>query len=448
MKSLKFYLFIIFIILGITLFSTVTFASSITVYGKYTAGNLTLTSYSKAWTNDNLKDLYLELLNNFHGDEFNCLKNIFIYPNAPYGVNGYYKEDTYIQNGVYTLGDSASIEIFNGDKFDTIYKIAPILSHEYGHHYTIYNMYNYEGVYMNNYEDSEYYKIRNLDKYPVSLKHSEEEGYIYHWDILELLAYDYTQLLGSSNARSSVDFKDLKEILEENLNFSDIYNNSFNSMPQKNLDLPLASEVEGLYAYLLKIGGYTSSVYPKLSTYPVIKNITASKTLDDKVMFSLEWSSAEGLGTLEYTLIMYPVGNPFSITPIKTVSALESLTAVFGNYAIKKGDGSINSISQQYPEEVVFRIYIKDSKSYIYSSNPITYNLKELEKNLNKIETANTTTTKNNSSNKPSTNINSSPSKTQSPSNSNLNFNVSLPKNDQKLALSNSIMSMLKYLKV
>lgn len=339
------------------------------------------------------------------------------------------------------MGNNASIEIYNGDILDTIDKIAPILSHEYGHHYTIYNIFKYEGIYLNNYANSEYYKIRNLAEYPISLDYTGDSEYIYHWDILELLAYDYVQLLGSTRAKQSKDFKDLEEMANENISEPNFYINAFNSKPQINPYLPLASEVEGLYNYLLKIGGYTSSS-PKLYTYPEIIEVTASKTITDETMFKVNWSEAVGFGTLEYTVVMYPVGNPFSVIPIKTVYGSEELSAVFGSFSLKKDDNSIYTVRHPYIEEVELKIYVKDAKGYIYSSEPVTYNLVELSNNLN-IQTQNLAQSnyKNNETTSSSNNHYPTSEKTA-------NFNVTYKHSDNDgFILENSFISILNSLK-
>ena len=83
------------------LFNISVFADELKVYSTYTANNLTITSYSKNWSKSMLKDLYLELLNNFHSDEFDYLSNIYIYPDSPEGVNGLYYDDIFLENGKY-----------------------------------------------------------------------------------------------------------------------------------------------------------------------------------------------------------------------------------------------------------------------------------------------------------------------------------------------------------
>ena len=134
MKILKINILSIFFILF--LFKTDIFATP-KVYATYTANTLTITSYSKSWNKNMLKNLYVELISNFHGDEFDFLSDIYIYPNSPEGVNGLYYDDISLENNKYVLGSNAYINLYNGERYNTIPKIAYTLSHEYGHHYMI-----------------------------------------------------------------------------------------------------------------------------------------------------------------------------------------------------------------------------------------------------------------------------------------------------------------------
>ena len=377
MKIFKINILSIFFI--IFLFKTNIFADNPKIYATYKANNLTITSYSKSWTENMLKDLYTELLNNFHGDEFNYLSNIYIYPNSPEGVNALYYDNIYLEDGKYVLGDNAYINLYNGERYNTIPKIAYTLSHEYGHHYMIYNLVQSENVYYHNLKSSNYVKIRNLDGLPV-IYDSNSEDYLYHWDIMEIMADDYVQLLGSSNARLSYDYKSVDELLKAN---EKPYENpsSFNLKPQLNPYIPLAADTEGLYNYLLKIANFTVAL-PKIPDKPKLNNITGTVALNQEPTYNISWNNPNKDEVFEYTLVMYPDNNPFVPYPLKTLTSKEPLNVTFGSYSIKQKDGSIKSISQKYEGNYTLKLYIKDSSGFIYASEPLTSNFTQLSKNI------------------------------------------------------------------
>lgn len=253
------------------------------VFATYKANNLTITSYTKTWTKSMLEKLYIELLNNFHGDELSYLSDIYLYPDSPEGVNGLYYDNIYLQNGEYVLGENSCIKLFNADRYNTIEKIAYNLSHEYGHHYMIYNIMQKENIYYPDIRKSKYFKIRNLENYPVVCDETKK-NYLYHWDILELMADDYVQLLGSSNAKKSYDYKSIDELLKEG---KPLYDNklAFNLRPQINPYLPLAADVDGLYSYILWIGGFTLKL--EAPEKPKLDKIAVYKSIDNKPTYKI-----------------------------------------------------------------------------------------------------------------------------------------------------------------
>ncbi|WP_250278187.1 hypothetical protein [[Clostridium] colinum] len=370
---------LISLIFVIFLFKCSTLADNLKIYSTYTVNNLTITSYSKSWTKNMLKDLYAELLNNFHGEEFDNLSDIYIYPNSPEGVNGFYYDNIYLEDNEYILGNNAYINIYNGDRLNTIPKIAYILSHEYGHHYMTYNLMKTENIYYHNLKDSNYVNIRKLEGNPV-IYDVNKKDYLYHWDIMEIMADDYVQLLGSSTARKSYDFKSVDEILKNNeKNYDNIH--SFNLKPQLNPYLPLAADVAGLYNYLISIGGFTVS-QPKIPNKPKLNDITGYIGLNNEPTYNITWDNPNKNETFEYTLVIYPDDNPFVVYPLKTITSKEPLNVTFGSYSIKQKDGTIKSITQKYEGIYTLKLYYKDSLGFIHSSEPREYNFTEINKNI------------------------------------------------------------------
>ena len=375
MKFLK--INIISLVFVIFLFKTSAFSEN-KIYATYTNNNLTIQSYSKSWNENMLESLYKELLNNFHGEEFNYLSNIYIYPDSPEGVNGLYFDDIYIDNG-YKLGNKAYINLYNGEKLNTISKMAYTLSHEYGHHYLIYNLLESENIYYNNLKNSKYINIRNLKNKPIVYDQNDKD-YVYHWDIAEIMADDYVQLLGSSTAKASYDYKSVDELLSEN---KPLYNNpsSFNLKPSLNPYIPLAADVPGLYTYFLNLSGFTAS-QPKPPIKPVLGDIKAHIGSNNEPTYNISFDNQNKNDILEFTLVIYPQSNPFVPYPLKTLTSKEPLNITFGSFNVKDKNNKIKSISQKFEGNHTLVLYIKDSLGFIYSSQPKTYNFTKINDNL------------------------------------------------------------------
>lgn len=241
-----------------------------------------------------------------------------------------------------------------------------------------YNLVRSENIYYNNIKDSKYVKIRNLDNIPII--DNTDDDYLYHWDILEIMADDYVQLLGSSNAKLSYDYKSVDELVKTNQ--KPYYNPySFNLRPQLNPYIPLAADITGLYNYLLDISGFTVA-QPKIPKKPKLSNITGSVALNGEPTYNISWDNPNKDEPFEYTLVMYPDDNPFIPYPLKTLTSKEPLNVTFGSYSIKQKDGSLKSISQKYEGNYTLKLYIKDSLGFIYSSPTLTSNFTNLSKNI------------------------------------------------------------------
>ncbi len=377
MKILKINMISLFFI--VFLFNINVFAKDYKTYATYTVNNLTITSYSKSWSKDMLKSLYVELVSNFHSDEFSYLSEIYIYPDAPEGVNGLYYDDIYLEDDGYKLGNKAYINLYNGEKLNSIPKMAYTLSHEYGHHYMIYNLMQKEGIYYHNLKDSKYVNIRKLEGSPVVFDVNKSD-YLYHWDIMEIMADDYVQLLGSSNARLSYDYKSSDELLKENKKPYESPS-SFNLKPQLNPYLPLAADVDGLYNYFINIGGFTVAK-PKAPNKPKLNDITGYVGENKEITYNISWDNVNKNEPLEYTLVIYPDNNPFTPYPLKTLTSKEPLNVTFGSYSIKQKDGSIKSISQKYSDKYTLKLYVKDSLGFTYTADSITYDFTQVNKKI------------------------------------------------------------------
>ncbi len=332
-------------------------------------------SFSSNWSDvKKLEIVYKELLNNFHAEEIEYFSAVYIYPDSPDGVAAYYYPDfDFGKNGQYIYKKGRYIEIFNGNEYTDISQFARILSHEYGHHFTYYYLITKENKHFAQWKDTEYAKIRNLKAYPkVKYYYYNDKEYDHLWDICEIAAEDYVQLFGSSLARSSTMYYDSQQRVENNIQEVYYDNHSFNLLPQENLFLPLATEVEGLYLYWLGLAGYTGAV-PSLPKKPILTLKEYYPIYEDYYQYYFQWTPASynSQEQYEYTLVAYPTENIQLPEAIKTVKTGEPLEAIAGSALHYNGDGTMNVLLENYEGDYIFRLFIKNKRGYVFSSQPL-----------------------------------------------------------------------------
>lgn len=333
-----------------------------------------IVSFSSEWgTEEKLKTVYDELLNNTYGDEIAYLDAIYIYPDSPDNVASYYYHSyTEDENGDYIYNDGRYIELFNGDIYTDIKDIAKVIAHEYGHHFTFYYLTTVEKLSNSEWIDSNYAKIRNLDMYPQITYFGEDPLlYSHEWDIAEILAEDYVQLYGSELAKQTRDYYDIKERLHNNVVEYYYYYNDFNLLPQENLDLSLAADVEGLSDYFFELSGIP--IQRPIETFEIsapnlseINNIF--KNYNEYVF---RWDNIENLESIdgyEYTLLINNVGQNDYPIPLKTIVSGEPTFAVAGT-AIDFLNGT--AIYANYEGEYELRLFVKDVNGYMHSSEVV-----------------------------------------------------------------------------
>ncbi|MBC7958467.1 MAG: hypothetical protein H7X94_01250, partial [Vallitaleaceae bacterium] len=223
---------------------------------------LTIVSYSVNWkSEEKLRSVYEELLKNAHGSEMAFLSTIYIYPGGPTdypaGFTSFYHEDvSQAKDGKFIFHNNCTIEIYNADEYTELSQMARILSHEYGHHFTFYYLMTKENLSKDEWIVSQYADLRNLQDYSqVTYLNENPKTYSHEWDIAEILADDYVQLFGSELAKKSRDYMDVKERIDHNLANYYFHYSDFNLLPQENLKLELASDVEGLANYFESLSG-------------------------------------------------------------------------------------------------------------------------------------------------------------------------------------------------
>ncbi|HOQ16858.1 MAG: S-layer homology domain-containing protein [Epulopiscium sp.] len=338
---------------------------------------VTIVSFSYNWASqEKLKEVYDELLKNFHGEEIKYLTYIYIYPDSPEGVLACYYEDYDINSeGEYVYKPGRYIEIFNGDQYTDVSQFARVLAHEYGHHFTLYYLMTKENKHFNQWKETNYAKIRGLEKYKeVGYFSVQDNRYSYQWDVAEIAANDYVQLFGSPNAKKSTDYKDVQERVEQNIKASYYSTDSFNLSPQENLSIPLAADVPGLYLYWLGLAGYTS-MEPDIPVKPQISIKKHKEIMSGYFQYEVTWNPISKYDEYEYTLVAYPAADYIIFPrPIKTVSPGESTKAYFGSAMHQNENGTVNLIlDDQYEGEFYFRLFIKDKRGFIFSTEPVKY---------------------------------------------------------------------------
>jgi hypothetical protein len=215
----------------------------------------------------------------------------------------------------------------------------------------------------------------------VDYGQKDDDSYVRAWDIAEIAVNDYMQLLASPNARRSFTYDDSAGILAGNSPVSYI-EGYFNSLPQENLNMELAAEVDGLYEYLLKAGGIciykgggglqAKYAVPSIVEKPKIKLLRSDESFLNP-RYTLEFEPAVGNGPFEYTVVMYPENIPYHPMPLKTLADGDELTAVFGTVVRQEEDGSLTGIFEYYGGKYTFRIFAMDANGYYYSSELFQY---------------------------------------------------------------------------
>lgn len=402
-KLLYFFLFIvIFIPVDINSEARVEYGEPLGVYEDV----VKIVSFTQKWKDEEkLKEVHDELLNNFHGEEIDYLEGVYLYPDSPEGVSGLYMgEFDYDENGNYINVDTNYIEIFDCKTYSNFSDFARKLSHEYGHHYTTYYFIKKENRYFSSWKDTRYAEVRDIKdhekiKYYNSLNN---ENYKHKWDIMEILAEDYVQLLGSKLAKKSTDYKDVIEKIEiGEVDEKYYFNSSFNLLPQENMDIELAADVEGLYEYFLNLSGYTAVQKEpenmpeleilekeKILTFEDLKeynyyNFTKNEFEHANKRYAIGWDKVDK--NYEYTLIAHPKGNSNFPDPIKTVNDNESLVAYFGSSILKDEEGNKDIIVNSYEGEYIFRLLLKDENNFIYEADRIEIDFGEIQEQFEQI---------------------------------------------------------------
>ncbi|MCA1030255.1 hypothetical protein LCL95_04280 [Bacillus timonensis] len=214
-------------------------------YAKYQSPEgIAFLSYTEKWDEDKLKDLYLELLNNQHGEELKLLQEVRVMSGELVGSSGTKGQYHALTN---------TITLFHGDIYTSPSMMRETLSHEYGHHVGYYYLPSHH------FPNSTWAQLRGLETEHVSWdafwRYSTERHERYPQ---EIFADDYVLLFGPT---SSFDEKDAWS------------NEAFYLRTQQaNQEIPNVLELTDLHHYLEKITGFEVSrnrimMTPKMESF-------------------------------------------------------------------------------------------------------------------------------------------------------------------------------------
>lgn len=323
-------------------------------------------SHSANWQGEKLKEIYDELLLNKHGDEINYIAKIVVYGDVSEigtkdsviaGTHSttqeYYQVFFDIPALVpsslkYGLSTKMSvIELYNMDEYDTIEQAAKTISHEYGHHYTIfYFMSDDEQV-----KESQYYGLREFQDFSQKIFYDNQQEYLINhmWSIYEIAAEDYVQLMGSPNAHQTREYKDVFDVLNSGSSTYKIYadSNTSNVFPQENMLIPLANEVSGLRDYYYSFIDEDNE-YGSLTKIDFDLQIE-KKSYQGNVYYEITWDNVFNSAQAFYTLVCYDSEKKI-YSPIRTLYGNETPIARVGT-ATKIRGNTIISLPDSVPKE-------------------------------------------------------------------------------------------------
>ncbi|SJZ91466.1 hypothetical protein [Garciella nitratireducens] len=375
---MKKYFLIIGIILMIHFYFTGNVQAEQVLYDTYKGElKIEIRSYTPNWRGEKLKQVYEELLNNAYGEEIKYLSTINLYPDNPYGgeeeglYHGAYQKKSFLNYSNYTMQKNRTIDLFNMKEKNDIQDIARTLSHEYGHHFTLYYLMQYEGKTFEQWRDTDYAKIRGLTQ-DKRVRNDYSNGH--QWNITEIAAEDYVQLFGSLTAKKPTYYDDIveraeKQTLDKKLNWN---NRIYNIYPQENMNIPLANNIFHLREYWEKATKLkvNSGNQPPES---VIVGLTEVRDLGyNKKQYVLQWTKSldQDSSELLYTVVAFD-DKQQELIPIKTVRESQELKAVLGSIKIIQKDKIVFYSDTFVDSPKTIFIFIMDEQGNIVSSNGV-----------------------------------------------------------------------------
>jgi hypothetical protein len=365
-----------------------------------TREGIQIVSYVDAWPVDKLPEIAEELYKNRHGLEMEYLDRIEIYPDMepngneqvsasyekdqqqlsiPVNLSGFlpadYKLEVSVEKGV--------IRIYKGEEKTEIEDIAMELSHEYGHHFTFFHFGDTFSA--RNFKESTYYNLRQLHQYPEVNGEASYEEQTHRWSVFELAAEDYLQLLGSPTGKRITRYLDINQKMGSTtyqpVNTASRFN--FNAIPQENWNIPLASQVEGLYQYFLSFleeppSTAVTAMIPSQNTGEILPQL--SHRVEEQYNFRkhiIEWDGIDTENSEQPVYTLVAIDRDNRVIPIKTVYPGEKTSAVVGTVT-----QAIDSFIYYYQDgldqgSLDFRLYLQYPNGRVLAAEDLTVEFNE-----------------------------------------------------------------------
>ncbi|MGI5849319.1 MAG: hypothetical protein ACOX8Q_04510 [Christensenellales bacterium] len=340
----------------------------------HTPLGFSIVSYSEKWTGDKLIDIYLELLNNTHGDEIMSISKVIIYPGESEidvtdhiiaGSHTIKRKDSSVffnlpsivpKSMRYSIHSTLSIiELFNMDAYDNVQQASKTIAHEYGHHYSMYYFMQDDKAA----KESDYYRLRNFSSFDHEVFFDDQNTYFqnHEWSIYEIAAEDYVQLLGSPNAKQPKVYFDVYDVLLSN---DDKYyprgdETTVNVFPQENIYIPLADEVAGLRDYF-------NSFIDKENPYQPLEKADFGLAIKEYsnhgyTYYDITWEKTSTASKALYTLVCYDTkGN--ILMPVKTVFGDAIPIARVGTVSRLEGNTLTTCTNEITEDDRYFKLYL------------------------------------------------------------------------------------------
>lgn len=326
----------------------------------YVYKNITFISYSEKWDENGLQDLCEELLLNKHGNELDYLDEVTVYGQDDEEVLG--TQHTELESldiplsltqmipsdFLYEMPNNISVlSLYKGDSLTTVEQMANTLSHEYGHHFTLY-YFNLEGE-ATDIENDPYFIARFVEDSEIRYLDKDRNDYKEYldnhmWYLIELAAEDYVYLMGSPTTKREIEYLDTRDILymkirnqdDEVDQFYEINNeSSFNQAPHENIVLPLPDQIDGLAELFYSQIGLEAPQYVDRGeeSEDIELKITRLKK-QGKTYYKVYWNKPWTSEDVTYTLVAYNENDEL-VGAIKTVAGDESARAYIGAVVIE-----------------------------------------------------------------------------------------------------------------
>ena len=352
----------------------------------------TLLSHSSAWDEIMLRALHEELLLNQHGSEIHFLHEVIVFPDerennvlASYTLS---TDTTRFVMPFPAMPDNfginfgqgiGTIHLYGGDTVTTIAGMAASLSHEYGHLFTFYHMFNEALEDGSDLMDTEFARLRGASLHNLITRSDRGEDY---WEqrfryLIEVAAEDFVQLMGSPTTRQVIDFVDVRQ----RLNAAEVpvsILGARNAFPQENLMIPLAREVPGLAEYFFSFINREppEPIQPRQEiTLEITQHVRVFDLVSGQrtfIYYELTWNTPYD-GAI-YTLVTYDPANYSGWgTPIRTIRPGVTASAIIGEYVIERGE-QVHFLSDNLAEGTrVFMVIALLPDGTFFASEKFTY---------------------------------------------------------------------------